>query len=155
MRRLTRATLAVTVVIVAACRSPAQPQKQVIEGTVSSFVMAVAKSDTATIRRLAATDSIARQYGTAPLDSRAEWARYAATQLTLAGGPYMRRDSALCTRYAARTPTLCQRARSEQRGFCPAGSDRGHVARPMGAVGTRHLLRVRPNTRLKLTARVD
>ena len=76
-------------------RSPAQPQKQVIERTVSSFVVAVAKSDTATIQRLAATDSIARQYGTAPLDGRAEWTRYSATRLTLAGGPYMRGDSAL------------------------------------------------------------
>src|SRR5512143_1904105 len=95
MHRLIRRTLPVSMIIVAACRSPAQPQKQVIERTVSGFVVAVANSDTATLRRLAATDSIATQYGTAPLDGRAEWARYAATQLTLASGPYMRRDSAL------------------------------------------------------------
>ena len=81
--------------VVTGCRPHAQPQKQVIESTVSSFVVAVARADTTTLRRLATTDSIVTEYGTRPLDGRSEWARYAATQLTLASGPYMRRDSAL------------------------------------------------------------
>jgi len=94
-RVLSAAVLLPVLCSVGGCHDLSANDGHAIEGILSTFLTAVAQGDSSSIARLSGADSTAHRYLTDPLDGRAEWARYAATHLTLTDVIHAGRDSAL------------------------------------------------------------